>query len=245
MKERIYFMAKFTKTTNTNKTTNTSTETNTEKGKPRVTSCRLVNIEKNPGLIAFANVVFEGTVFMQNIAVRENREGDAYITFPSKKRMNKDGTAFLDENGKETYDNYYGPADSSTRKALQEMIMEAVQNKLDGKAEMEIEKGANKAIVNLVKGHDGLVAMVNVVFTGKFFMTGITVNEILSGEHEGTAYLGFPSRKRMKNGVEVMNDKTNKPFYDPYYGPGSPDAKKALEDMIYPAVQEEISKAEE
>lgn len=235
-------MAKFTKQTNT-ATAEVATES--VKGTPRVTRCNLVNFENRPGLVAFANVIYEGTVFMQSIAVRENANGDAYITFPNKKRVDREGKDVLDENGKVIYDAYYGPADAETRKALEEMIYTAVQDKINGVEPAETEKGANKAMVHLVQDNDkGLVAMVNVVFTGKFFMTGITVNEVQGGENAGNAYLGFPSRKRTRNGADVL-DENGKTIWDAYYGPASKESKEALEKMIFTAVQDEITKAEQ
>lgn len=233
-------MAKFTKTT-TNK--GTAAAAAPEKGTPRVTRCNLVNIPERPWITAFTNVIYEGTVFMQSIAVRENKEGDAYLAFPSKKRT-KDGHDVLDENGKPIYDEIYGPADAETRKGLQDLIFSAVQKKLDGEEIPAAPKGADKALINIIEGHDGLVAMANVVYTGKFFMTGITVNEVQKGEHEGEVYLSYPSRKRRtKDGKDAL-DENGKVIYDPYFGPGSEESRKALEEMIFPAVQEAITEAE-
>lgn len=232
-------MAKFTKTT---KNTGAATAATTEKGKARVTRCNLVNIPDCPWITAFANVIYDGTVFMQSIAVRENKEGEPYLTFPSKKRT-KNGQDVLDDNGKVIYDEIYGPADAETRKGLQELIFAAVQDKFDGKETPQTAKGENKALVNLVEGHEGLVAMANVVYTGKFFMTGITVNEVQNGERAGDVYLSYPSRKRTKAGQDVL-DENGKVIYDPYFGPGSEESRKALEEMIFPAVQDAITEAE-
>ncbi len=228
-------MAKLTKS-------NTAVETAPEKGTPRVTRCNLVNIENKPWLTAFVNVIYEGTVFMQSVAVRENKEGEVYITFPNKKRV-KDGADVLNEEGKPIYDALYGPADAETRKHLEEMIMAAVQDKLDGKEPPKTEKGEEKVLVNLIEGHEGLVAMCNVVAKGKFFMTGITVNEVQKGENEGDVYLQYPSRKRTRAGADVL-DENGKPIYDSYFGPGSKEDHEALLTMVIEGVQKEISKAE-
>ena len=69
-------MATFTK----NNTNNTGAAA-PEKGTPRVTRVNLVNSDKAPGLVAFANAIFEGKVFMSDIWVRENASGDAFISF--------------------------------------------------------------------------------------------------------------------------------------------------------------------
>ena len=223
--------------------TNTNETTEVVKGTPRVTRVNLVNVETRPWLVAFVNMIYEGTIFMNSVVVRENKEGNAYLTFPNKKRTNKDGSDYLDENGKPVYDAYYGPADADTRKHLEEMVFAAVQDKLDGKDTPEVEKGAEKVIVHLVENMPGVVAFCNVVATGKFFMTGVTVNEVQNGDNKGNVYLQYPSRKRTKAGADVLDD-NGKPVYDPYYGPATKEDNEKLLEMAVAAVQAELDKKE-
>lgn len=236
-------MAKFNKG-NKDTTTNSNTTDKTLKGTPRVTSCNFVNLKKCPWLTAFVSCVFEGTVFMQSIAVRENAEGDSFITFPNKKRVNKDGEAELDKDGKIIYDAYYGPADAETRKKIEHLIFEAVQNKFDGKEAPKTEKGEDKVMVNLVNGKEGLVAMVNVVCTGKFFMTGISVNEVQNGENAGDVYLKYPSRQRLDKDGNPKLDNDGKKIYDSYFGPATSEANTALTEMICNHIQKMIDEEE-
>ena len=233
-------MAKFQKANN-NKKEDTKQVENTVKGTPRVTRCNLVNLENRPWLTAFVDTIFEGTMFLNSIAVREDKEGNAYITFPNKKRM-VNGKEALDENGKPIYDAFYGPADKETRKRLEEAIFEAVQSKFDGEKVSEPAKGEDKVIINMVENTPGLVAFANVVFTGKFFMSGVTVNEVQSGENKGNIYLQFPSRKRTKNGQDVL-DEHGKPIYDAYCGPATKQSNADLTEMVFNHVQKAITEA--
>lgn len=223
-------MAKFTKTTETN--------TTRAKGEPGVTGCNLVHIENRPWLTAFANVVFEGPLFMNSIAVRLKGNGEPYLAFPGKKRM-KNGAEVVNESGYPIYDNYYGPADAQTREKLEKMVLTAVEKKLNGEELPITEKGADKVIVHLVPQNEKLVAMCNVVMSGKFFMTGISVNEVMNGERKGEVYLQYPARKRTKNGADVL-DKNGKPIYDNYFGPATKEANQKLLEMVVGGVQQKM-----
>lgn len=224
-------MATFTKNSN-----NTNGAAAPEKGTPRVTRVNLVNSDKAPGLVAFANAIFEGKVFMSDIWVRENASGDAFISFPAQKRM-KNGTEVLDEAGKPIYDDFYGPASKEAREQIQNAIFEAVQAAMDGTPQ-KIEKGQEGIRVTLLPEGSKAIAVVSVVMTTKIFMNSISVREGKNGD----AYLSTPSRKRMKGGQEVLDD-NGRPIYDAYYGPASKEAKDALEKMVFDAVQDKMNEA--
>lgn len=209
------------------------------KGEPRVTRINAVNLPNRPSLLGFANIVYEGKIFMSNIAVRENKEGDAFLSFPSKKRVNN-GQDVLDQNGRPIYDDYFGCADKTTREHVEKLIFDAVQDALDGVQKPLPPKGEEKAIVHLVKNPSaGAIAMASVVATGKFFLTGLTINQV----GEGDAFLGYPSRRRMKNGQQVVGE-NGRPIYDDYFGPGSKEDKEKMEDMIFSAFEKICSEEE-
>lgn len=212
---------------------------NPAKGTPRVIRCTLVNMENRPSLIAFANVIYKGKVFLNNIAIRENKDGDAFISFPSKKRT-RNGQDVLDENGKAIYDEYYGPASKETRDALQDLVFTAVQKKINGEDLPAREKGevgiTSVYLMNNGEAKDGLIGFASGIFEGLFFMTDITVNQ-----PEGKdAYINCPARRRMRNG-EPVKDENGKDVYENYFGPASKEDRDALSEMIFEAVQEKMN----
>lgn len=220
--------------------TKTNTNANSVKGTPRVTNLHLVSLPNRPSLMGFANVIYEGKIFASSIAVRQTREGDAYLRFPANKRV-RNGQDVLDNNGRPIYDDIFGPADKETREHMQKMIFDAVQDAMDGKPAPEKVKGEEKVTVHLGKDDsNGFVAMVSGVFEGKFFLTNISVNQ----PENGDAFLGSPARRRMRDGQPVL-DENGRQIYDDYFGPGSKADKDALENMVFAAVQAELDKQQQ
>lgn len=212
---------------------NTNTITNT------VTNCRLVNFTNNPSLVAFANCMYNGKIYMSDLRIRETKEGEAYIQFPSRKRV-KNGKECLDDQGRVIYDDWFGPANAETRRKLTDMIAEAVNASWEGKP---LPKRARDEVglsaLNLMKEpKDGFIGFCSGVFDGTFFLTNISVIE-----PEGKdAFVSYPSRKRVRNGQDVLGD-NGKPIYDSYYRPATEEDQEVLQNLIFDAVQAELDKA--
>lgn len=214
---------------------NNQTTEGVVKGTPRVTRVNLVHSEKAPSLVAFANAIFEGKVFINDLWVRENKEGEAFLSFPSQKRQ-KNGQDVLGEDGKPIYDDYCGPASKEAREKIQNMVFDAVQAAMDGTPQ-KIEKGQEGVRVTLMPEGSAAVAVCSIVVDTKVFLNSIAVRESASGD----AYLACPSHKRLKSGQEVL-DENGKAIYDSYYGPASKEARNALDTMVFDAVQAELDK---
>lgn len=211
-----------------------------QKDESKVVRCNLVNLANRPSIVAFASVNYEGKLFLGNIAVTCDAQGTPFLRLPAKKRT-RGGEDVLDRDQKPIYDEYYSPADKETREHLEQMVFTAVQDALDGIESPKKEKGEEKVIVNLAKGDGPVVAFVNVVVQGKFLLNNIVVNQVLQGEKQGEGYLTYPSRKRMKNGADVL-DENGKPVYDNYYGPATAEDNHKLTELVCVAVQAEFEK---
>lgn len=97
---------------------------------------RLVNSEKNPNLVGFVNIVYND-MFMADVAVKTNKEGNPFLQFPSKPRI-VNGEQEVNENGYKVYDSICGPATKAAQEAILEMVVDAVNKdieKADEKAE--------------------------------------------------------------------------------------------------------------
>lgn len=80
----------------------------------KITEIHIHPVTPHKGLVAFANLVLEGQLFLASIAVHEKRDGTGYrITYPTK------GKGYL-----------FHPIDKPLSKALEEAIIHEVKTVL-------------------------------------------------------------------------------------------------------------------
>ena len=80
-----------------------------------VKEIQIIPIKANNGLVAFASIVFENSLFLGSIGVHKLLDGSGYrITYPTKKIGNGDM-------------NIYHPIDRQTSKLIEDAIIKKVE----------------------------------------------------------------------------------------------------------------------
>lgn len=86
----------------------------------RVTEVQIIPIKAKDGLVAFASVVVNESLFLGSIGVHSKIDGSGYrLTYPTK-----------NVGGKEM--NVYHPINCQTSRAIEDAIIEKVKNVIEG-----------------------------------------------------------------------------------------------------------------
>ncbi len=99
-----------------------------------------VDIESMPGVKAFADITVENCCQFNGIQVRENKDGELFVSYPQKAVKDENGQPKFRENGKPMYTDVFYANSKEANDAIKALVLEAYGNE-NGRAYINPQKG--------------------------------------------------------------------------------------------------------
>ena len=175
-----------------------------------------VSTEKDTKLRAFAAVTFGDCFKVTGITVREGKAGNLYVSMPQYP------TGERGEDNKLIYSDVFYPKTTDFSTLLRGEILEAYQNREDGRNEVDLEYGDTgfEYYVQVVNNKDlscATKAFARLVIDDVFVVNQISVKRSFAGNN----FVAMPSQRRMIDGKAEYQDiayPVTKDFHDTLYG---------------------------
>lgn len=228
-------------------------ELNLENGVPKGTQVQALHLNPNwgpcqSGWIARADIVTDEKLYLNNISVKNKKDGGYWTQYPSSVRM-RDGQPVKDEKGYDIRDEFYHPyvntqAGFSGRKVLDENLtfplVQQCLSSADGRA-FENPQDPWHASRMFKSNYQSSVAFGELVVNGvPIVVRNIWIRPVYDEQGQCSLRLGWPSEKKLSNGQEVIGN-DGKPVYNNYVIPAKESAQPILE-AIGMKLQEELNK---
>ena len=187
------------------------------------------------GLKGFATVVFDDRYALEHITIRENKNGELYVSLPSFARPVRENGEIVMENGqpKREFISPFHPITAESRAELFTNILDAYKiqsdEALSGKSSTFRNEIAGDFKITKINANpfekDNITGIANVTYGDMFVLQGITVKSGKNGE-----YLDLPSyRSKTKEKDENGNDKYE---YRDMFHPISAEAQEELRTSV-------------
>ena len=175
-----------------------------------------VSTEKDKKLRAFAAVTFGDRFKVTGITIREGRSGNLYVSMPQYPTGEKD------EQNKPIYSDVFFPKTTDFSTALRGEILEAYQERMGGKNEVDLTYGEEDFdyYVQVVNNRDlsnTTKAYARLVIGDVFVVNQISVKRSFAGNN----FVAMPSQRRMVEGKAEYQDicyPVTKDFHDRLQG---------------------------